>query len=81
MQKSNKETPNQFLCRLTDEKVRVLLKWGTIYEGEYTCTDKYMNIILRNAIEIKNGCREEVGDTCIRCNNIKIIEEIANPPE
>lgn len=73
---SHMETPNQFLCRMAGERVRVVLKWGTVYEGEYVCTDRYMNLVLKSAVEIRDGGREDVGDTCIRCNNIKIVEEM-----
>lgn len=68
------ETPGQFLDRLRGTGVRVVLKWGTVYEGSLVCVDRYMNIVLKDAYEIKGAGREGIGDTCIRCNNIKTIE-------
>lgn len=71
-----KETPRQFLERLRNSRVRILLKWDTEYLGTLCSTDGYMNAVLRDATEIGGSGGEEVGDTCIRCNNVKIIEEI-----
>ena len=69
-----RETPKQFLERLRGSRVRILLKWDTEYRGVLCSTDGYMNVVLRDATEHPDG--KELGDTCIRCNNIKIIEEI-----
>lgn len=74
--KDKGETPKQFLKRLVGHDVQITLKWGEILKGTLECADEYMNVILSNTYETKNKIKERIGDVCIRCNNIKMIEEI-----
>lgn len=70
------ESPTQFLKNRTNAKIKVILKWGLLYEGILVSYDKYFNLHLKEAIEYVNG--EEmgcVGQIIIRCNNIAVIEE------
>lgn len=71
-----KVTPTVFLKELENKNVRIILKWDIAFEGILSCTDKYMNIVIKNAVRITESGELDIGDTCIRCNNIKIIEEI-----
>lgn len=71
----NRETPNKFLSRLIGQPVIVTLKWGYVYKGVLECTDKYMNVVLRKACEVREDHEGEIGDICVRCNNIKMISE------
>jgi small nuclear ribonucleoprotein (snRNP)-like protein len=72
----NQENPKQFLTRLNNKKVRVYLKWGQYYEGLLLEYDNYFNIVLTDCKEYENENFSELGKTFIRCNNIKIIQEI-----
>ncbi|KAI4290730.1 U6 snRNA-associated Sm-like protein LSm6 [Pancytospora philotis] len=71
-----KETPVQFLDRLRGRRVAVHLKWGIIYRGMLGCVDRYMNVVLTDAAEVNAGSELRVGETYIRCNNVKLIEEV-----
>lgn len=72
---AQRETPLEFLSRVTGSTVRVVLKWGTVYEGVLDAHDPYMNVVLRQAAEIGDFEDRPEGDILIRCNNIKAIEE------
>lgn len=71
------ETPNQFLQRLLEKKIRVVLKWGLYYEGILKGTDKYFNLLLEDVAEVDGVTSTKIGETLIRCNNVKAIVEVA----
>lgn len=70
------ENPKQFLKRLESKKVRVFTKWGFYYEGTLQQIDKYFNLIIIDCIEYNNNVQINLGRALIRCNNVKIVQEI-----
>lgn len=67
-------TPKQFLDSLVGKRVAVLLKRGAAYCGVLECADGFMNLVLAEAE--MDGLA--LGSVCVRCNNVKTIEEILN---
>lgn len=77
MKEIERENPLQFLKNRKKKHVRVVLKWNMFYEGELDEFDDYLNIVLRETKEFtENEFTGKVGHIVIRCNNIKLIEEI-----
>jgi small nuclear ribonucleoprotein F len=70
------ENPKQFLARLQDKRVLVVLKWGPEYEGRLKSTDNYFNVLLSECVERNGEEDSKVGEVSIRCNNIKMIAEM-----
>ncbi|KAI5168289.1 hypothetical protein PAEPH01_0002 [Pancytospora epiphaga] len=70
------ETPYQFLENMRGRQVRVILKWGTVYKGEFVCYDKYMNIVLIETLELTQTKEIPLGEVWIRHNNVKMIEKL-----
>lgn len=68
-------SPIKFLK--TTKRVKVTLKWNLFYVGDLCEFDKYFNLVLINADEwVDNKFTGRIDQICIRCNNVKIIEEI-----
>lgn len=70
------ENPIQFLKRLELKKIRILTKWGFYYEGILQETDKYFNLLVVDCVEFNNDIKIKLGKTLIRCNNVKLIQEL-----
>ena len=70
-------TPVQFLKTFKSEKVRIVLKWNMHYDGTLIEYDDYFNIVLRDAVEyVEHVECGRIDEIAIRCNNVKMIEEI-----
>lgn len=70
-----RENPKQFLQRMKDRRVRVVLKWGQEYKGVFVASDNYFNVLLDRCTERDGESAAEIGEVSIRCNNIRSISE------
>lgn len=69
--------PKPFLGDLIGSPCAVRLKWhGLEYQGILHAVDSYMNIQLREAVEIVDGNKGLVGDILVRCNNVLYVRDM-----
>lgn len=65
--------PLNILERHTNKTVMLTLKDGRTLEGKLTGFDEYMNMILEDAEESKEGQVRRIGTVVLRGNNIVTI--------
>lgn len=68
-------TPAGFLHSLIGHHIQIRSKWGPLYAGILVSCDSFMNIQLREGVEIGKS-KTELGEMLIRNNNILHISEV-----
>jgi len=62
--------PLDVLETSVNQKVSILLKDGRILDGRLLGYDEYMNLVLDEVEEVKEGTKSQLGTTILRGNNI-----------
>mmetsp|Transcript_1735 Transcript_1735/g.1831 ORF Transcript_1735/g.1831 Transcript_1735/m.1831 type:complete len:80 (-) Transcript_1735:118-357(-) len=75
MSKVSQLEPATMLQQLVGEHVSVQSKWGPVYAGVLVSVDRYMNLQIKDCVEIANGTEGELGETLLRCNNVLYIRK------
>ena len=67
--------PLQTLEKSVGKTITIRLKSNQFYTGRLRVTDQYMNLVLENCVELKDGeIRKRYGKAFLRGNNILYIK-------
>lgn len=58
------------LQQLYGEQVLVQSKWGPMYSGVLVSADSFMNLQIKDCVEISGETEGDLGETLFRCNNV-----------
>ena len=68
--------PINILERGMNKKMSLLLKDGRVLEGILKGFDEYMNMVLEDTMETKDGMVKKMGKVILRGNNVVTIQPI-----